>query len=145
MVEVSALVAARLPSSLRRSSLGEPASVVYAYSTLPDSSGRSNPSIDVTAETVATLVREQFPQWGSLEVRALRSAGTVKAIFRLGDSFAARFPLRLTDPAAARSDLERESSAGAELARIPPSRSPSPWRWASPAPDTPYRGSCRRG
>ncbi|WP_433369765.1 aminoglycoside phosphotransferase family protein [Actinoplanes sp. CA-142083] len=93
--------------------------------------------IDVTAETVAALVREQFPQWAGQEVRALPSAGTVNAIFRIGDGLAARFPLRRADPAAARSDLERESRASAELAQISPFPVPEPVALGEPGPGYP--------
>nr|WSX72892.1 aminoglycoside phosphotransferase family protein [Streptomyces sp. NBC_00899]WSX81040.1 aminoglycoside phosphotransferase family protein [Streptomyces sp. NBC_00899] len=82
--------------------------------------------IDVTAETVAVLVGEQFPRWAGLEVRPLRSSGTVNAVFRLGDGLAVRLPLRPADPAAVRSDLEREARASAELARLSPFPAPEP-------------------
>ncbi|MRT44942.1 aminoglycoside phosphotransferase, partial [Xylella fastidiosa subsp. multiplex] len=53
--------------------------------------------VDVTAETVATLIQEQFPQWSGKAVRLLPSTGTVNAIFRIGNDLSARFPLRLAD------------------------------------------------
>ncbi|MGK5682865.1 aminoglycoside phosphotransferase family protein [Actinoplanes sp. URMC 104] len=69
--------------------------------------------IAVTAATVRALVDEQFPQWRDLPVRPLDSQGTVNAIFRLGDSLTARFPLQ--PRAGARQWLEREAAAAAEL------------------------------
>ncbi|MEV0629538.1 aminoglycoside phosphotransferase family protein [Nonomuraea wenchangensis] len=82
--------------------------------------------VDVTAEVVATLVAEQFPQWRGLEIRPVRSTGTVNTIFRIGDDLAARFPLRLADAGTVRSALEREARASAELARVSPFPTPEP-------------------
>ncbi|MFE7760396.1 aminoglycoside phosphotransferase family protein [Streptomyces sp. NPDC057438] len=80
--------------------------------------------LDVTTDTVATLVAEQFPQWSGREIRLLASTGTVNAIFRIGNDLSARFPLRPADAAEASAILEREARASAELARI--SRFPAP-------------------
>lgn len=80
--------------------------------------------VDVTADIVAGLVQEQFPQWSGKPIRLLASTGTVNAIFRIGDSLSARFPLRLSDPAQALAVLEREAQAGAELVQV--SRFPVP-------------------
>jgi len=80
--------------------------------------------LDVTAEVVATLIQEQFPQWSSHAIRPLPSTGTVNAIFRIGDGLAARFPLRPADPAEALAVMEREARASAELAQV--SRFPVP-------------------
>ncbi|KUL43963.1 hypothetical protein ADL12_06490 [Streptomyces regalis] len=52
---------------------------------------------DVTTETVATLIQEQFPRWSGKAIRLLPSTGTVNAIFRIGNDLSARFPLRLAD------------------------------------------------
>ncbi|MEU0061623.1 aminoglycoside phosphotransferase family protein, partial [Streptomyces sp. NPDC006334] len=80
--------------------------------------------VDVTTDIVATLIREQFPQWSGKEVRLLPSTGTVNAIFRIGNDLSARFPLRPVDAAEALAVLEREAEASAELARV--SRIPVP-------------------
>ncbi|WP_344207944.1 aminoglycoside phosphotransferase family protein [Nonomuraea bangladeshensis] len=82
--------------------------------------------VDVPAEVVAALVAEQFPQWTGMEIRRVRSTGTVNTIFRIGDDLAARFPLRLADAGAVRSALEREARASAELARVSPFPTPEP-------------------
>ncbi|WP_329245518.1 aminoglycoside phosphotransferase family protein [Streptomyces sp. NBC_01478] len=80
--------------------------------------------VDVTTEIVATLIREQFPQWSGEAIRPLSSTGTVHAIFRVGNDLSARFPLRPADPAQALAVLEQEARASAELARV--SRFPVP-------------------
>ncbi|PSK73939.1 aminoglycoside phosphotransferase [Streptomyces sp. CS149] len=80
--------------------------------------------VDVTGETVATLIREQFPRWSGKAVRRQSSTGTVNAIFRVGRDLAARFPLRAADPAEALAVLEEEARASAELAQV--SRFPVP-------------------
>ncbi|MGP2440496.1 aminoglycoside phosphotransferase family protein [Streptomyces sp. JW3] len=69
-------------------------------------------------------MQEQFPEWSGKAIRPLSSAGTVNAIFRIGENLAARFPLRLTDASEALAVLEQEVRASAELARV--SRFPVP-------------------
>ena len=80
--------------------------------------------VDVTTETVATLIQEQFPQWSGKPIRLLSSTGTVNAVFRIGNDLSARFPLRLADPAKTLAVLEQEAQASAELAQV--SRFPVP-------------------
>ncbi|MEU9916197.1 aminoglycoside phosphotransferase family protein [Streptomyces sp. NPDC051001] len=80
--------------------------------------------VDVTADIVATLIQEQFPQWSGKAIRHLSSTGTVNAIFRIGNELSARFPLRLADAAEALAVLEQEAQASAELAQV--SRIPVP-------------------
>jgi aminoglycoside phosphotransferase (APT) family kinase protein len=41
---------------------------------------------------VRRLMSEQFPQWAHLPLARLRSAGTVHAVYRLGDEFTVRLP-----------------------------------------------------
>src|SRR5579863_6156812 len=82
--------------------------------------------LTVTIETVRGLVAEQFPEWGSLPVRALSSQGTVNAIFRIGDGLTARFPLQGVDLDATRAVLEREAAAARELAGRTRFRTPEP-------------------
>ncbi|MGW3108052.1 aminoglycoside phosphotransferase family protein [Streptomyces sp. NPDC001100] len=80
--------------------------------------------VDVTSETVATLIQEQFPQWSGRAVRPLSSTGTVHAIFRIGNDLSARFPLRRAAASEVLAVLEREARASAELAQV--SRFPVP-------------------
>ncbi|MEU6302087.1 aminoglycoside phosphotransferase family protein [Streptomyces chartreusis] len=48
--------------------------------------------LDIDAALVARLVAEQFPAWGGLAVRRVRSAGTDNAMYRLGDDMVVRLP-----------------------------------------------------
>jgi aminoglycoside phosphotransferase (APT) family kinase protein len=89
--------------------------------------------IDVAVTTVRALVAEQFPRWRQLPVRRLTTSGTVNAIFRIGDSLAARFPLR---PDVSRRTLEREAAAAREL--LGRTRFPTPAPVALGAPGHGY-------
>ena len=71
--------------------------------------------LTVAVETVRELVDEQFPAWRSLPVRAIASQGTVNAIFRIGDGYAARFPLEPRDVGATLRWLKSEAEAAGEL------------------------------
>ncbi len=72
--------------------------------------------LTVSPGMVRELVDAQFPSWRDLAVRAVESAGTVNAIFRIGGQLAARFRLRPGDTAAVRRRLESEAAAASELA-----------------------------
>jgi aminoglycoside phosphotransferase (APT) family kinase protein len=70
----------------------------------------------VSAGQVRALVGRQFPQWWDLPVRKVISAGTDNAIFRIGQHYAARFPLQPMAPDAAMRWLVAEAAAARELA-----------------------------
>ena len=82
--------------------------------------------LEVRVDTVRRLVKEQFPQWENLAVREMPTAGTVNAIFRIGDELAARFPLRAQDPTQVRAWLRSEAAAADELADISSVPTPEP-------------------
>lgn len=93
--------------------------------------------VDIDQELVRRLVATQFPQLADLAVREVVSAGTVNAIYRLGDHLCVRLP-RVAGWA---EDLDRERRWLPRLAahlsmRIPApvaQGSPSaiyPWAWA---------------
>jgi aminoglycoside phosphotransferase (APT) family kinase protein len=69
----------------------------------------------VSVETVRELIDKQFPEWRGLPIRSIASQGTVNAIFRIGDQFAARFPLEPRDVGSTRRWLESEVEAAREL------------------------------
>ena len=48
--------------------------------------------VEVDAALVRRLLAGQFPQWASLPLEVVRSAGTDNAIYRLGDTMAVRLP-----------------------------------------------------
>lgn len=82
--------------------------------------------LTVSAGAVRALVDQQFPGWRRLPVRPVPSQGTVNAIFRIGDQFAARFPLQPGDTGSVRRWLESEAEAARELAGRTRFRTPEP-------------------
>lgn len=82
--------------------------------------------LDIDVQTVRRLVGVQFPQWDGLQVAELQTAGTVNAIFRIGDSLTARFPLTGHDPARVRASLMAEAEAARELADAATVPTPQP-------------------
>ncbi|MBF6328080.1 aminoglycoside phosphotransferase family protein [Nocardia transvalensis] len=82
--------------------------------------------LTVSPETVRELVDEQFPEWRDLPIRSVTGAGTVNAIFRIGDRFVARFPLQAGDVEAVRRSLRAEAAAARELAGRTRFRTPEP-------------------
>src|SRR6185295_16141708 len=119
------------PSPLMSSITGSPSRPVVSYSNstpldrvrgtdITVTSGRivggMHPGqLSVPIATVRALVREQFPAWADLPVRAVESHGTVNALFRIGDGLTARFPLTPGDIAAIRRWLESEAGAARQL------------------------------
>ncbi|GAA1337446.1 aminoglycoside phosphotransferase family protein [Arthrobacter roseus] len=67
-------------------------------------------------DMVRQLIVEQFPEWRREPVRRIATEGTVNAIFRIGDDFAARLPLRGGNPDQVLTDVRREAAAQGELA-----------------------------
>ena len=80
----------------------------------------------VEVDTVRRLVDGQFPQWRALPVRRVPAAGTVNAIFRLGEDLAARFPLRPQEERRVRDWLRAEAAAMREFAEVSPVPAPRP-------------------
>ncbi|MBM7493653.1 aminoglycoside phosphotransferase (APT) family kinase protein [Micromonospora luteifusca] len=99
--------------------------------------------VDVSANVVAALVAEQFPQWRALPVRPLASTGTVNALFRLGTEIVLRFPLLPTDPEL-HAELRREQEYAELLTAHLPVAVPEPLGLGEPGagyagPWTAYR------
>jgi len=82
--------------------------------------------ISISPEQVAALLADQMPVLAGMDIVALDAVGTVNAIFRIGSSVAARFPLRRGDPGQARGSLRREAAASAEFALASPVPAPEP-------------------
>jgi aminoglycoside phosphotransferase (APT) family kinase protein len=64
--------------------------------------------LDITAELVARLIADQFPQWSTLPLRAVASAGTVSALFRLGGDMLVRLPRRPSEALSLDQELLRQ-------------------------------------
>lgn len=89
--------------------------------------------LEIDEQTVRRLVDDQFPEWRSLAIRPVPGAGTVNAIFRIGEDYTARFPLT-GEAGPIAETLRREAVALAELADACPVPAPQPV--ALGAPDT---------
>lgn len=88
--------------------------------------GMHEDQLQVGEDTVRRLVSRQFPDWKDLAVREVQTAGTVNAIFRIGDELAAQFPLRDQDPTEARAKISAEGAAAREFADTSTVPSPEP-------------------
>jgi len=83
------------------------------------------------------LIVDQFPQWSDFAIRAVVTDGTVHAIYRIGDEFAARFPLRPDNVDEVRERLVGEAAAARELAGCSPVPTPEPVALGEPGPGYP--------
>lgn len=90
--------------------------------------------VHIDAELVGRLVSGQFPRWADLPVRAVRSTGTVNAIYRIGDHLCARLP-RVAEWA---QDLEKEWRWLPSLAPNLSLRVPEPVAKGRPAGPYPF-------
>lgn len=93
--------------------------------------------LQISAAVVRGLIDAQFPHWRGLPAGRVASTGTVNAIFRIGDQFAARFPLQPQDPGEFRSRLELEEAAARELASGTRFPVPVPVALGEPGPGYP--------
>jgi aminoglycoside phosphotransferase (APT) family kinase protein len=95
---------------------------------------------EIDTGIVRRLLAEQFPDLAGLDVREIRSTGTVNRIFRIGGELYARLP-RTGEWAA---DLDREARSAAELASRLPLLIPEPVAMGSPAVAYPFRWAIYR-
>ncbi|MFC4149526.1 aminoglycoside phosphotransferase family protein [Micromonospora mangrovi] len=91
---------------------------------MPTSTPMHERQIELTEGDLAALVADQFPQWGELPVRRVRSDGTDNALFRLGDELVARCPLLGDDPAEKLRQLRAEADAAGTIRQA--TRVPTP-------------------
>lgn len=105
--------------------MGETAAVMH-----PD-------QIFVDAGQVAALVEHQFPQWAALPVTAVRSHGTVNALFRIGGDLVGRFPIVAGDVDQTRRWLAADAEAARWLLGRVPVATPEPVVVGEPGEDYP--------
>lgn len=89
---------------------------------------------DIDAGLACRLLAEQFPQWAHLRLTRVPSAGTVNAIYRLGDDMAVRLPRM----AWAVESLEREWRWLPRLSPHLPLAAPVPLARGEPSGDYPW-------
>lgn len=77
--------------------------------------GMHENELRITVGMVRELVATQFPEWAALAIVPVASAGTVNAIFRIGEGLAARLPLRPGNVDATWQWLRSEADAAREL------------------------------
>ncbi|WP_439593628.1 phosphotransferase [Microbacterium sp.] len=95
--------------------------------------------VHIDVDLARELVARDFPHLGADPVRSIDSSGTVNAIYRVGATAAARFPLQGTDPTEVEAWLRREADAAAEFAGCCPFATPRPLGigrpgWSYPLP-----------
>ncbi|MBN7300490.1 aminoglycoside phosphotransferase family protein [Mycobacteroides abscessus subsp. bolletii] len=90
--------------------------------------------VRVTSSVVRALIDDQFPQWRGQPIRCVQGAGTVNAIFRIGDQLAARFPLQGRDPDVVLHQLQAEADAATKLLGRTRFLTPEPVAIGAPGP-----------
>jgi aminoglycoside phosphotransferase (APT) family kinase protein len=103
------------------------------------SRGQTETVIDITADLVQCLVRDQFPQWGDLPVEAVQRQGWDNRTFRLGEQFAVRLPSAEGYVAG----VEKEDRCLPVLAEHLPLPIPIPVATGKPADGYPFPWSVR--
>jgi len=78
------------------------------------------------------LIIGRFPQYRGQSIRRLKTPGTVNAIFRVGESATARFPLQPADRSAGETALLREAQAMEEFRSASAFPGPRPLGVAAP-------------
>ncbi len=96
--------------------------------------------MDIDVDLVRRLIAAQFPRWADLPIEPVASAGTVNAIYRLGDDMVVRLPrvhwwVR---------GLEKEYEWLPKLAPHLPLAVPEPLAWGSPGEGYPWHWAVYR-
>src|SRR3954447_23361369 len=93
--------------------------------------------VPIATETVRGLIDEQLPEWRALPIRRLETAGTVNAVFRLGDDLSLRSRGRPEAPEVLRSKLIAEADAARRIALVSTVPTPLPVALGEPGPGFP--------
>lgn len=93
--------------------------------------------VDTDESLVRRLVGAQLPQWAHLSVRALNSAGTDNALYRLGDEMVVRLPRTQS----ASEQVDKEQRWLPRLAPFLPLAIPNPLVVGAPGEGYPWRWS----
>src|SRR5262245_10721898 len=93
--------------------------------------------LHIDTDIAVELIGRQFPQYRDERIEPLRTIGTDNAIFRVGSTLAARFPLRAMDPAECAEVLRNEAAAMTEFAQQAPFATPRPVGLGKPGPRYP--------
>lgn len=96
--------------------------------------------LNIGAPLVRRLIAGQFPQWIGRPVRRVESAGTVHAIFRIGETLVARLPLTKSHAGA----VDREARLVRMLAPDLPLEIPTFVACGSPADGYPFKWAVYR-
>jgi aminoglycoside phosphotransferase (APT) family kinase protein len=96
--------------------------------------------IETSVELARALLREQHPQWADLPIQPVTSAGTMHALYRLGEDLVVRLPLR---PDAVR-EVAKEQRWLPTLAPHLPLAIPTPVASGAATEAHPYRWSVYR-
>ncbi|QRM34751.1 aminoglycoside phosphotransferase family protein [Microvirga sp. VF16] len=89
--------------------------------------------VHMNANTVRGMIIDQFPEYRHERIKQLNTIGTVNAIFRIGSSVAARFPLRAMNPVECAEMLRKEAAAMTEFAKHSPVATPQPLGLGQPS------------
>ena len=93
--------------------------------------------VHIDVDIVRAMILDQFPEYSHERVEQLCTTGTVNAIFRIGSSLAARFPLRAANPIDCVDLLRKEAEAMTEFANHCPLGTPRPIGIGRPGPHYP--------
>jgi aminoglycoside phosphotransferase (APT) family kinase protein len=92
-----------------------------------------NDQVHIDADSIRGMIIDQFPEHRLERIEPLETTGTVNAIFRIGSGVAARFPLRVMDPAGCADLLRSEAAAMTEFAEHSPFATPRPLGLGQPS------------
>jgi aminoglycoside phosphotransferase (APT) family kinase protein len=96
-----------------------------------------NDEVYIDATLVSRLIAAQFPRWANLSIRAVQSAGTDNALYRLGDEMVVRLP-RIHW---ATEQVDKEQRWLPKLAPFLPVAIPIPLAMGVPGEDYPWHWS----